>query len=139
MGRKGFTLIEISMVAVIIGILASLAVVRYWKVGEKTKAVEAELILEKARAGYTAMLFEGPIPVGWNPDIIAASDADWRKIGMANPNALAGGFFAYQLSGSSMVAFRRTTLAAYSASYDSAKNLSMNLVTGAVTKSDTYR
>jgi hypothetical protein len=30
-------------------------------------------------------------------------------------------------------------LAAYSASYDSAKNLSMNLVTGAVTKSDTYR
>jgi prepilin-type N-terminal cleavage/methylation domain-containing protein len=154
--RKGFTLIEISVVTVIIGILASLAVARYQKVSEKARATEAEMIMEKVRAGYQARVFETlSIATGgaWNPNIGLASDASWRALGMANPNAPAGAFFAYDYwdaatsAGSApvsaarnvVVAFRRTTQAAYSNVYDATKWLYMDLDTGRVVKSDFYR
>lgn len=49
MNKKGFTLIEVLMVVLIVGILASLAMPRYTKVVEKAKMSEAKTVLSAIR------------------------------------------------------------------------------------------
>ena len=140
MNKRGFTLVEITIVIIIIGILSSLAVVRYMKAVEKTRGQEAETIFEKVRAGYQAELFNSWVPGAWAPGIAAGTDADWRKIGMDNPNASATAWFAYRLeNGNEMHAYKRTALGAYSAAFDMTKFLFMNLDTGQESKSVDYR
>ena len=140
MNKKGFTLIEITVVLIIIGILSSLGAVRYMRAVEKSKSHEAEITFEKTRAGYLAALFDSAPMGAWNPGIAVGTDASWRYIGMDNPNASATAWFAYRLeNGNEMHAYKRTTLGAYSAAFDATKFLFVNLDTGQETKSVDYR
>lgn len=155
MHRKGFTLIELSIVVVIIGILASLAGVRYQKVMKRTKAAEALIIMEKAHAGYQMIKFDqgDAAATAWNPDIGAASNALWRAGGMQNPNADPKAFFAIDVwpSGYSsanapvsaarnvVIAFWRNTHAAYTGGIDMTKYIYIDMETGEIFRSADFR
>jgi prepilin-type N-terminal cleavage/methylation domain-containing protein len=52
--RKGFTLIELIVVIIIVGILASVGMSQYTKVVEKGRAAEARLILGSLRSAEIA-------------------------------------------------------------------------------------
>ncbi len=54
--RKGFTLLEIIVVIVILGIMATLAVAQYTKMVEKSRGAEARTILGNIRTNQAASL-----------------------------------------------------------------------------------
>ena len=88
--NKGFTLLELIIVVIVIGILASIALPRYLKVMEKARSTEAKQILGTVRSAQmryyashqnytdnfaaldinitTPQYFEVPTPVGGNGD-----------------------------------------------------------------------
>jgi type IV pilus assembly protein PilE len=52
--RKGFTLVELIIVVIIVGILASIGLTQYNKVVEKSRAAEARMILGTLRSAQIA-------------------------------------------------------------------------------------
>jgi prepilin-type N-terminal cleavage/methylation domain-containing protein len=58
MMKKGFTIVELIIVVVIVGILASLGLTQYNKVVEKGRAAEARMLLGTLRSAETASMYE---------------------------------------------------------------------------------
>ena len=56
--RKGFTLIELIIVIIIVGILATIGMTQYTKVIEKGRAAEAKQVLGSLRTGQNAYYLE---------------------------------------------------------------------------------
>ncbi|OIO35775.1 MAG: hypothetical protein AUJ74_04705 [Candidatus Omnitrophica bacterium CG1_02_44_16] len=78
---KGFTLIEVIVVVIILGILASIAGVQYTKVIEKSRWVEAREVFLKAQAGYDRLKMDGEEGTLKQANF-------WTKLGMSDPNNL---------------------------------------------------
>jgi len=74
--KKGYTLLELIIVVVVIGILASLAMPQYMKVTERAKAAEAKAILGAIRSSqYRQMAVNGTY----------ASSIDDLDLNISNP------------------------------------------------------
>lgn len=56
--RKGFTLVELIIVIIIVGILASVGISQYTKVIEKGRAAEARMVLGQLRGAEVAEMNE---------------------------------------------------------------------------------
>jgi len=61
MTKQGFTLIELMVVIVIIGVLASLAIPRFTDASNKAKVAEAPRVLASFESSYLAMVAEGQV------------------------------------------------------------------------------
>jgi len=82
--RKGFTLVELIIVIIIVGILASIGLSQYNKVVEKSRAAEARMILGTLRSAQIAEYMEN------GAYVVAAS------LGVGAPAACASThFFSY--------------------------------------------
>jgi|GEM_PF-1944663 len=161
---RGFTVIELLVVIVIIGILAAIAVPSFMKIVEKSKSAEAYPILARIRTGYRMRIARGLSVAAqyWNPSASGGSDipsggpwsdASWNGIGMDNPNADPNLYFAYDVisdEGSAWF-FNGTFTGRYTASarkriaqvpYDQGdfnKYIVMDLNTGEIFTSDEYK
>jgi prepilin-type N-terminal cleavage/methylation domain-containing protein len=152
--KKAFTLVELLIVIVIIGILATIAIPQYNKMAEKAKSAEAYFVFDQARKGYLTLrkaAGESTASIDWNPN--THDEEGWDEIGMTSPNANPNEYFTYDVWDNVfsqtqdpvkadkyvIVAFRRNSPGVYTTDYDRSRWLYMDLDTGEVFKSDTYK
>jgi prepilin-type N-terminal cleavage/methylation domain-containing protein len=91
--KMGFTLIELMVVIVIIGVLASLAIPRFTEASDKAKAAEAPRILASYESAQLAYIAETG-GVGGSADLIfnvtaANSDSKWWGYGISGGSCTA--------------------------------------------------
>jgi prepilin-type N-terminal cleavage/methylation domain-containing protein len=82
--KQGFTLIELMVVIVIIGVLASLAIPRFTEASAKAKMSEAPLVLKSYENGVLAASVESADVTALGLDEIitdAPKDSKWWKYG----------------------------------------------------------
>lgn len=85
--RSGFTLLEIIIVIIIIGVLASLALPRMFAMTDNAKAVEAMNYFKTIRSGMEMC--------GMMNSEDYTNCTTWPVLGMNDPNAEAGKHFTY--------------------------------------------
>jgi len=85
--RHGFTLIELVVTMVVIGVLAGGAMVYQSNNRQKVETNEARSILSMGYAGYCRLLAEEE---GINP-------LTWQRMGMTDPNTMPNRLFTYSI------------------------------------------
>ncbi len=98
--RAGFTLIEMMVTVVVLGIIISIAIPKYMTQVEKMRGAEARSICYQAYAGYQRLVADGET-------INASNNVTWRRLGMSDPNLNPNRYFDYVLQGGSNPTFFR--------------------------------
>lgn len=80
--RAGFTLTELLMVIVILGILGAIALPRFYPKQEKARVAEAIGMLSAIRQGEAAYHLEYETFIALDS---SSTETDWAKIGIAPP------------------------------------------------------
>ncbi len=104
-GNKGFTLIELMIVVVIIGILAAMAIPRFMRASTKSKQAEAKLILKQI---YTMQRAYRQLKDGYYPSdgsTVVAQPGD--VIGPLCVEIMPAVYYSYSVTGNAL-AFRAT-------------------------------
>lgn len=91
-GRKksAFTLVEIIIVVIIIGILAGLAIANYGSILDRARVAEAKSVLMHGYAGYQRLLFD-------KEPIDGGNRLNWSRMGMTDPSTMANRYFDYTI------------------------------------------
>jgi len=97
MRKQGFTLLELIVVIIIIGILATLGFTQYTKMVEKGRSAEAKMILGQIRTAQAAYNQE----YGAN-----ATDISLLAVGIANNTCDTAHYFSYIATGTTGTATR---------------------------------
>ena len=125
---RGFTLLEVVIVMVVISVLATMVWPRYLDYTEKTRGAEAREVLYKSYAGYQRLITDGERVWGSEP-------ASWTRLGMSDPNANANRYFDYSPVnnwGGNFNGVRADRRG------DNTKWLQISVTTGVITKSAPY-
>ncbi|MFA5039879.1 MAG: prepilin-type N-terminal cleavage/methylation domain-containing protein [Candidatus Omnitrophota bacterium] len=123
--RAGFTLVEIMLALVVIGILAGMAYSRVIAIAERSRGAEAREIIYKAYAGYQRARDDGEAIVG-------IDNNKWSQFGLSNPNSRPDRYFNYTFSpaGSTNPSTCRATRGG--------RYIEINLATGVITNTSAY-
>jgi prepilin-type N-terminal cleavage/methylation domain-containing protein len=89
--KKGFTMIELLIVVVILAVLAALIIPRFALQDERARVSEAVSRLSAIRQGEEALFLETN---AYQALVAGSTDADWDQIGLDRPGARAQ-FFTY--------------------------------------------
>jgi prepilin-type N-terminal cleavage/methylation domain-containing protein len=94
----GYTLVELTLVIVVISILATISVMGHSALSERARGREAVMVLERAYAGFQRMRVEGLMPTACPAGSTAL--LNWTAFQMADPGTAPGTrFFTYTISG----------------------------------------
>ncbi|MBC8473386.1 MAG: prepilin-type N-terminal cleavage/methylation domain-containing protein [Candidatus Omnitrophica bacterium] len=85
--RKGFTLVEVLIVVIIIGILASIAVPQYVTSIEKARSGEAAVNIGSIRTSVDRYWYQN-----------ASITDDWAYLDIDNPNAVTNALYSYDIT-----------------------------------------
>ncbi len=98
MNKRGFTLLEVVMVSIIIAILISIAVPTYMNTMERTRGREAVATLQAIHAAERVYSAQRRIYIDLPFGTSAADNSTWDAVAMDNPNQSGQRAFNYSLT-----------------------------------------